>query len=99
VRAFRRLLWRLRPLRATLGEVLYGMTGYELEREAAHLRSDLENLFLFLLAGDLLGVPILPPYYSLRLLPYLLETIPHWRRRVLRERNPFESEEFDLHGL
>jgi hypothetical protein len=88
-----------RRLRKTLGEVFYGMTGYELEREAARVRADLENLFLFLVAGDLLGVPILPPYYSLRLLPYFLETLPYWRRRVLRERNPFEDEEFDLHGL
>ena len=86
-------------LRATIAEVLYGMLGYEFEREAAHMRAELENLFIFMIAGDLLGVPILPPYYSLRLLPYLTETIPYWRRRVLRERHPFESEEFDLHGV
>ena len=95
----RRPASRLRRLRHVLGEVFYGMTGYELEREAARVRADVENLFVFLIAGDMLGVPILPPYYSLRLLPYLLNTIPYWRRRVLRERNPFESEEFDLHGL
>jgi hypothetical protein len=75
------------------------MAGYEFEREAAHIRADLENLFIFMLVGDLLGVPILPPYYNLRLLPFLVDTIPYWRRRVLRERHPFESEEFDLHGV
>ena len=26
--------------------------------------------------GDLLGVPILPPYYTLRLLPYVVPKIP-----------------------
>jgi hypothetical protein len=88
-----------RRLRKALAEIFYGMTGYEFEREAAHIRADLENLFLFLVAGDLVGVPILPPYYGLRLLPFLLEDIPYWRRRLLRERNPFENEEFDLHGL
>ena len=82
-----------------LGEIFYGMAGYEFEREAAHIRGDMENLFVFMLAGDMLGVPILPPYYSLRLLPYLVDTIPYWKRRVLRERHPFESEEFDLHGV
>jgi len=82
-----------------LGEIFYGMAGYEFEREAAHIRVDMENLFVFMLAGDMLGVPILPPYYSLRLLPYLVDTIPYWKRRVLRERHPFESEEFDLHGV
>lgn len=49
--------------------------------------------------GDLIGVPILPPYYSLRLVPYLAESVPAWKRRVLRERQPFESEEYDLHGV
>lgn len=82
-----------------LGDVFYGMVGYEFEREAGHIRADLENLFIFMLVGDMLGVPILPPYYSLRVLPYLVDTLPYWRRRVLRERHPFDSEEFDLHGI
>ncbi len=83
----------------TLGEILYGATGYEFERHAARTRADLENLFIFMVMGDLLGVPVLPPYYCLRLVPYLAETVPYWRRRVLRERQPFENEEFDLHGV
>ena len=87
------------PLRRTIGELLYGMLGYEFEREASRRREELENLLIFMIAGDLLGVPILPPYYGQRMLPYLLESIPQWRRRVLRERQPFESEEHDLHGL
>jgi hypothetical protein len=82
-----------------LRSFLYGATGYEFEREAARIRADLENLFLLVIIGDTLGVPILPPYYALRLLPYLQEIAPAWRRRMLRERHPLESEEFDLHGL
>ncbi len=83
----------------TLREVFYGATGYEFERQSMRLRGDLENLFVFLIMGDLLGVPILPPYYSLRLVPYLTEFVPIWRRRVLRERQPLESEDYDLHGV
>ena len=83
----------------TLREIFYGATGYEFERQAARLRGDLENLFLFMVVGDTLGVPILPPYYALRLVPYVIETLPLWHRRVLRERHPLESEEFDLHGV
>ena len=82
-----------------LKEFIYGATGYEFEREAARTRADLENLFIFMVMGDLLGVPVLPPYYSLRLVPYLAESVPVWRRRVLRERNPFDTEDFDLHGI
>ena len=37
--------------------------------------------------------------YALRLVPYVLEVLPMWQRRVLRERHPLESEEFDLHGV
>lgn len=98
-RAFSRVTAFARLAGRTLREVLYGATGYEFEREAARVRGDLENLFMFLVMGDLLGVPILPPYYALRLLPYLAGRVPAWRRRVLRERQPFESEEFDLHGV
>jgi hypothetical protein len=79
--------------------MLYGATGFEFEREAAHRRGDLENLLIFMVMGDLIGVPILPPYYSLRLVPYLAGSVPAWKRRVLRERQPFESEEYDLHGV
>jgi len=82
-----------------LREVFYGATGYEFERQAARIRGDLENLFLFMLVGDTIGVPILPPYYALRLVPYVIETLPLWKRRVLRERHPLENEEFDLHGV
>jgi hypothetical protein len=82
-----------------LGEMFYGATGLEFERQAVRCRGDLENLFVFMIMGDLVGVPVLPPYYALRLVPYVVETVPVWRRRVLRERHPLEREEFDLHGV
>jgi len=92
--------WRqVQAFAQVLREVFFGATGYEFERQAARLRGDLENLFLFMVVGDTLGVPILPPYYALRLVPYVIETLPLWQRRVLRERHPLESEEFDLHGV
>jgi hypothetical protein len=37
--------------------------------------------------GDMLGIPILPPYYSLRLLPYVVPQIATWKRRMLREKD------------
>jgi hypothetical protein len=92
-------LTRLAALRTTLRELFYGATGYEFEREAARLRGDLENVFVFMIVGDTIGVPILPPYYALRLVPYVLEVMPRWRRRVLRERHPLEHEDFELHGV
>jgi hypothetical protein len=90
---------RVAAVARTLQQVFYGATGYEFERQAARIRGDLENLFLFMIIGETIGVPILPPYYALRLVPYVLEVLPMWQRRVLRERHPLENEEFDLHGV
>ena len=49
--------------------------------------------------GDLVGVPILPPIYSLRLLPYVVPEVATWKRHVARRKDFWEKEEYDLHGL
>ena len=78
---------RLRELARTFCQVIYGMTIYEMVRELNKERASLEHLFILTVFGDLLGVPILPPYYSLRLLPYIVPTLEIWRRSMLRERD------------
>jgi hypothetical protein len=80
-------------------EFLYGMLGYEFAHSALEERGALETLFILITMGDIIGVPILPPYYSLRLIPYVVPNIATWKRRVLRERVPTDSEEFDMHGV
>ena len=67
--------------------VLYGMAGHDMARYALKTRGSMEHLFILITMGDLLGVPILPPYYSLRLLPYVVPQISTWKRRMLRERD------------
>lgn len=71
----------------TLGEVIYGMTVYDWVHELQRARNEQERLFTLIVYGDLLGVPILPPYYTLRLIPYLVPTLENWRRSMLRERD------------
>jgi hypothetical protein len=78
---------RLRKLARAVGEVIYGMTIYDMVRDLNKARASLEHLFILMVFGDLLGVPILPPYYSLRLLPYVVPTLDTWRRSMLRERD------------
>lgn len=68
-------------------EFIYGMTYYEMEKQLRRERADLEHLFVLISFGDLIGVPILPPYYSMRLLPYIVPMLGSWRRRLLRERD------------
>lgn len=67
--------------------VLYGMAGHDMARFALKTRGSMEHLFILITMGDLLGIPILPPYYSLRLLPYVVPQIATWKRRMLRERD------------
>ena len=75
-----------RALRA-LRDFLYGMLGYELAQHALEMRSSIEALFMLATFGDILGVPVLPPYYNLRLLPYVVPQISTWKRRLLREKD------------
>jgi hypothetical protein len=71
----------------TLGEMVYGATIYEMVRGLNKERSHIEHLFILVVFGDFLGVPILPPYYTLRLLPYVVPNITGWKRSMLRERD------------
>lgn len=80
-------------------DFLYGLTAYEIVQHALEMRAATENLFLAALFGDLIGLPIMPPFYSLRLLPYVVPQIATWKRRVLRERELSDEHDYHLHGL
>src|SRR5215211_1817523 len=77
----------LRGFVGRLREVTYGMAAHDMTRHALRTRASMEHLFILTTMGDLLGVPILPPYYSLRLLPYAVPQIATWKRRMLREKD------------
>ncbi len=85
--------------RQSVREFLYGMLGMEFAAHALEMRAGLESMFMLATVGDMIGVPVLPPYYSLRLLPYLVPQISTWKRRVLREREFTDEHEYHLEGL
>jgi hypothetical protein len=70
-----------------VGEMLYGATVYDWVRDLNRERGMRERLFVLAVFGDVLGVPILPPYYALRLLPHVVPNIKGWRYSMLRERD------------
>lgn len=85
--AQRSLRDRLDEMLRWLAGVFYGMFFYDAVIMFRRQRADLEHLFVLISFGDLLGIPILPPYYNLRLLPFVTPLIANWRRRMLREKD------------
>ena len=77
----------LKKLGRASKEFIYGMAAHDTHRFALKTRGSMEHLFILITMGDLLGVPILPPYYSLRLLPYVVPQVSTWKRRMLREKD------------
>jgi hypothetical protein len=78
---------------------MYGLSGYEIAQQALEMRATMETLFMLGVFGDMLGVPILPPYYGLRLLPFVVPQIETWKRRCMRERELGTDHEHHLHGI
>src|SRR2546425_7584335 len=78
---------RVKGILGHLREITYGMAAHDMTRSALRTRASMEHLFILVTMGDMLGVPILPPYYSLRLLPYAVPQIATWKRRMLREKD------------
>jgi len=77
-------------------QVLYGFTVHGLQVELQKERGNLEHLFMLVVFGDLVGLPLLPPYYSMRLLPHVLPLIRVWKRSILREKDLTDLASVDL---
>jgi hypothetical protein len=84
---FTHVLGKSKRLPKVLREVIYGMTVHEMDLELRRERGSLDHLFMLVVFGDLVGLPLLPPYYSMRLLPYIIPSIETWRKSLLRERD------------
>ena len=75
---------------------MYGFMLHELTLEARREKGNLRNLFMMIVFGDLVGLPMLPPYYAMRLLPYIIPSINAWKRNLLRERDLTDYPNLDL---
>ena len=77
-------------------EILYGLLFHETVLVLKKERGHLDNLFMLVIFGDMIGLPLLPPYYSLRLFPHILPSLEKWKRRVLREKDVTDFVAHDL---
>jgi hypothetical protein len=82
-----RLRAKIAQARHVASELIYGATVFDWVRGLRRQRGDVERLFVLITFGDLIGLPILPPYYTLRLLPYVVPLLNRWKRSLLRERD------------
>ncbi len=73
----------LEGCRKFLNEAFYGMTIHEMNLELKKDKARLNNLFMLVVFGDIAGLPILPPYYSMRILPHIIPFYKTWRRNIL----------------
>jgi hypothetical protein len=87
---------RIRSLPRVLREFFYGMTIHEMDLGLRRERGDLDHLFMLVVFGDLIGLPLLPPYYSMRLLPYIIPTMESWKRSLLREKDLTDLVSMDI---
>lgn len=78
------------------GEIMYGLLLHEMDLVMKKERGHLDNLFMLVIFGDLIGLPLLPPYYSMRLLPHIIPSLETWKRRVLREKDLTDFVAHDL---
>ena len=93
---FLRSISKMKSLPKALREILYGFTLHEMDLETKKMRGHLDQLFMLIVFGDLVGLPLLPPYYAMRLLPYILPTVETWKRSLLRERDLTDFVSTDL---
>ena len=93
---FSSLRTKLKSSPKVVREIIYGLMFHEMDLEMKKEKGHLDNLFMLVVFGDLVGLPVLPPYYSLRLLPHIIPSLETWKRRVLREKDLTEFVAHDL---
>jgi hypothetical protein len=79
-----------------LREVFYGMTLHEMDLELKRERYHLDTLYRLVVFGDMVGLPLLPPYYSMRLLPYIIPSMEIWKRSLFREKDITDFANMDI---
>jgi hypothetical protein len=70
--------------------VLQGLT-LDIRVHLLRARMRLDNFVMLAILGQMVGVPVITPFYSLRLLPYCLPQIQSWKTKMLRDRDITDS--------
>lgn len=82
---------RIRYAKRYLKGLVYGMLYHQLYLDTVKHATSYKDFFLFILYGELLGVPLLSNIYTLRTLPYIVGELYGWKTRLLRDRDPTDE--------
>lgn len=82
-----RLAGRARILGGVLRDVAYGIFMHETVMVNRKAAKRIEQLLFLVTMGDIVGIPIIPPYYSLRLMAHYSLDLDKWKAFVIRERD------------
>ena len=85
---------RLSRIGKNLRDFFFGATAFEIQQTIRQERLARRDLILLFSFGDLLGVPVFPPYYALRLLPYFHPVLNSWKKRMVKEKDLTEIPSF-----
>jgi hypothetical protein len=80
-------MWRIKGCPKVLRKIMHGFTIHEIDLDLKRAKGNLDHLFMLVVFGDLVGLLLLPPYYSLRILPHIIPTIDKWKRSLLKEKD------------
>ncbi len=82
-----RAVERARLLVRIVREVAYGIFMHETVMVNRKAAKRIEQLLFLVTMGDIVGIPIIPPYYSLRLMAHYSLDLDRWKAFVIRERD------------
>lgn len=76
--------------RRALSEFIFGAVSFELYRELKLTSRRYKDAIHLIVIGEILGVPFLSNYYSLRLLPYMVGDLARFKREAMKEEDILE---------
>jgi len=82
---------KLREAKKAVIEFLFGATTFEFYRELKVMSRRYNQAIYLIIIGEILGIPFLSNYYSLRLLPYMISDIKWFKRESMREKELLEE--------
>jgi hypothetical protein len=68
-------------------DFLYGFFLHGMVSGVHEEKRELEDVFMLFIVGEMIGVPVFPGFYHLRLVPYYAARFPRWKEKTLKPRD------------